>query len=130
MAVTPIVATIDVLELDSAWFQGTLEDEQGDPVTLASVDSITLTLYGASPDDIINSRDEVNVLNTNGGTFHATTGVFTMQFESDDNPILNTSNDAGVREDHYALFVATWDSGVGRKSWIVKLRVKQLHRVP
>lgn len=130
MAATRIVATIPVLELDSAYFACTLTDEAGDAVPLASLDDITLTLYDKVADSIINSRSAVSVKNSNGGTFGATDGAFTMTFASDDNPIVSTTLATGKQEEHHALFKATWNSGAGRKSWIVRLRVTQMHRVP
>lgn len=129
MSADAIVDTIDVLELDNCFHQATLRDENGDPVPAASVTAITLTLYNGTPDQVINSRDAVSVLNANGGSLHATSGVFRMDFVSADNPIVDTAVEEFQYEPHYALFVATWGTGK-RHSWIVKLRVRQLHRVP
>lgn len=125
----PVVKKIRVDELNSAWFRGVLRDERGTPVLFASLTALTLTLYNRTPDQIINSRNGVSVLNAAGGSYHATNGTFDMTFASDDNPIIDTGLLEAGTETHDALFVATWGSG-GRKSWIVRLIVKQMRRVP
>jgi hypothetical protein len=122
-------ATIVTNELSSCYFEGTLKDEQGVVVPLASLSSITLTLFGKKVDDIINSRDDDDVLNAGGGTYHATSGLFTMTFDGDDSPIITASSKDGKVEDHWAMFDAQWGTG-GRLIWLVKIRVRQLRRVP
>jgi hypothetical protein len=123
-----VVEEIDVNELDSCFFQGTLNDENGDPVEPDALTDIRLTLYNKTPDDIVNDRDDVSVKNANGGTY-SDGGVFRMDFVSLDSPIVSDELGDGKVEKHYALFAATWGTGK-RKSFLVQINVKQMRHVP
>lgn len=121
------IAVVTVNEGNVAVIGGTLLDEAGDAIAAASLSAFTLTLYDRATDTIINSRNAQSVLNTNGGTLHATSGAFTLTLSSDDNPILSTSLAAGRTETHIALLEATW-SGGGYWSGLIRVQVRQVHR--
>jgi hypothetical protein len=98
------------------------EDEAGaDPVTLAQLTDIVVTLRDAETGDVINNRDAQSVKNQNGGTFHATSGLFTMTFDEDDNVIVTAT---ARKEKHIATFLATW--ATGQHQWDVVVRVQNL----
>jgi hypothetical protein len=82
---------------------------EGDAVALDDVSTITLTIRDTSytSGSIVNSRNAVNVKNANGGTYHATTGVFTFAFAVAD----FTSAAAAARVPHYATCTATLTDG-------------------
>lgn len=120
------IAVITVNEGNIALISGTLTDEAGDAVPLAAIATLTLTLYDADLDSIINSRNAQSILNTNGGTLHATTGAFTLTLSAADNVIV-TTREAGRTETHYGLVEATWTGG-GYWSGLLRVRVRQVHR--
>lgn len=124
-----LVADISVNELNPCVISGTLLDQSGTAVALASVSSLVCTLYDHRADSIINSRNAQSILNTNGGTLHATSGAFTLTLSSDDNVIVSSTLSPGRQETHYALLEATW-SGGGYWSGLVRIRVRQVHRAP
>lgn len=123
------IADIRVAERSSAYIEGIILDEAGDPVALADITAFTLTLFNDANDAIINSRDEQSILNENGGTYHATTGAFTLTFASLDNPIVDTTLPRGAKETHTALLSLTWPDG-GRWLGEVRIKVVNLQLVP
>lgn len=124
-----LFAVIAVNEKNSCKIAGTLLDQDGVAVPLASVSSLTLTLYDRATDGIINSRNAQDIKNANGGTLHATSGAFTLTLSALDNPIVTTSTAAQAIETHYALIQASW-SGNGYWSGLAQINVRQVHRVP
>lgn len=109
-------------------YRATLTKPDASPVLLSELDSLTLRLTNQADGEIINDRDEVDVLNDHGGVFHGTSGLFTMTLNGLDHPITA----AGVhqrREVHVATFEARWGSGAGSKRWIVLATVDNLDNV-
>lgn len=103
-------------------YQATLLDKAGGPVPLVAITDLTLTLTNKASGTVINSRASASVKNTGGGTYHATSGLFTMTFAAADNPIVNAAKSV---ERHIATFQATW-SGGGAKNWEVIVSVRNL----
>lgn len=125
------IATIELNELNSAFIEGDIVDELGAPVTLAMVTEFTIDLYDDNTGTHINGREELDILNVNGGTFHATSGHFTFTFESADNPILGLWP-RGRREAHTARLTLIWGATsppTGRWDGEVKLLVANLGHV-
>ncbi len=122
------IATVEINELNSACVQWDIVDEHGDPVPLGNVASFTVTLYDDLTNTIINSRDDQDILNANGGTYGTLDGHVGFDFSSDDNPILGTWQ-RGRRESHTALFELRWGP-TGYWSGEVRLLVGNLTRVP
>jgi len=91
----------------------TLLDEAGDPVASAALDTITLTLYDRDTREVINTRDGQDVFDTNGGTMHATSGLFTLLLEPDDLPIVTTRKSIEV---HVAHVRFAWTDGTDAKA--------------
>ena len=121
------IAVITINEGNIALVSGTLTDEAGDAVPLSALSTLTLTLYDRASDTIINSRTAQSILNVNGGTFHATSGAFTLTLGSGDNPIVTSALASGRTETHYGLIEATW-SGGGYWSGLIRVMVRQVHR--
>lgn len=120
------IAVITVNEENIALVSGALLDEDAVAVPLSALSALTLTLYDKDTDTIINSRNAQSILNTNGGTFHATTGAFTLTLSAADNAIM-TTREAGRTETHYGLVEASW-SGGGYWSGLMRVQVRQVHR--
>ncbi len=95
-------------------------------IQLSWIDTLTATLYDRDTDEVINDREEQDVLNANGGTMHATSGAFSLVLGADDNVIVN---DAKATEVHMLLLelVLTNDTGL---NWERKVVVTNLHLVP
>lgn len=120
----------EILEGTSPQYTATLKDEATNlPVPLADITSLTLTLYDLESLNIINLRDEQNILNANNVTVHATSGLLTWQTQPEDNVIVDTTLDTHAKEVHIALFEWELTNGrVGRKE--VQLDIVQLDKVP
>lgn len=93
-------------EASSRLYQATLRDYLGVAIPLGAMVSITLTLRDVASGQIVNSRDEQNVLNANGGTFGAD-GAFTFLFTPADTAAIG----AGQRQDRLATFKVTYNTG-------------------
>lgn len=90
-------------------YTATLEDEAGDPVPLASLSTLTLTLINITTQAAVNSRDRQNVLNANNVTVHATSGLLTWNIQALDLP--------ATAETYYlAVFEWSWSGGT-KKGW-------------
>lgn len=90
---------------------GTFQDEYGEAVPLASLATVTVTLYDAATRTIINNRNAQDVKNTNGGTV-AADGSFELTLSADDNAIFNGRLEAGV-ELRVVQIVWTWTPAGG-----------------
>ena len=113
------------LERSSGVVTATLTDETGAPVTLASLTTLTLTLYDKATRTILNNRLNQDVKNANNVTVHATSGLVTWAVQPADMAIV-TSKD----EVHAAQFTAKWAAGAKEHSWIVLLPVANLDFYP
>lgn len=122
------IAIVTVNEQNVVLLSGTLQDEDGAAIAASSISALTVTLYDRATDAIINSRDGQSILNANGGTLHATSGAWTLTLSASDNVIVGTPS-VGRTETHIALIEAAW-SGGGYWSGIVRVQVRQVHRVP
>jgi hypothetical protein len=81
------------------------------PIPAAQLSTLTLTLYTVDDGSIINSRDGQDVKDANNGTLHATSGLFTWQAQSADNPIVDQAVPVGHYEHHVARFQWTTLAG-------------------
>lgn len=115
---------IELQEGQSGVFTFILKDENGDPVEKAAVDTLTLHIYDRLTDEIINTRDEQDVLDANGVTMHATSGLVTWSIAPVDVPFLG--GDTIPAEVHIARFRATWDSGAKAFSYEIEMTVCNL----
>lgn len=116
-----------VNESSAAQYQTTLKDQTGTVIPASAISGLTLTLYDALTGTVVNSRSAQDVKNTNGGTLHATSGLFTMTFAAADNPIVTATE---AEEHHVAVFEATVSGGGGGLKWVVDLWVRNLALAP
>jgi hypothetical protein len=115
-----------VNEKVSARYTADVQDDEGNAIAAASLTTLTLTLYDKDTGDIINSRNDQDVLNTNGVTVDGS-GNLTWIIDPDDNAIVTSTSKV---EDHVALFEWTWNSGAKEGRHEVFLHVKNLTKVP
>jgi hypothetical protein len=122
----------DINEDSYAPYTTTLTSDGETPITLASVDSIEMTLVNTSETvlatSIVNGRQKQNVLNTNDCTFHATSGLFTWDIQPEDIAIVG-STPIGKIERHLATFTITWDT-TKKMHFEVELHILNLRNVP
>ena len=106
---------------------GTLSDEAGAPIALASIQTATLTIYARDEagQPIINSVDHVNIKNANQGTIHASSGVLTLTLNALDNAISNAANDL---EWHRLLIEVGYNSTQALK-YEIEFPVRNLNKV-
>ncbi len=129
-------------ELTSGEFTVIVSDQDGVVVPTANMDAITINLYNAVDGAIINSRSAQSVYDTNNGTFHATTGLFTWDIQSTDMPIValtdhngklhvaiaTTPSDHGWLERHWAVINFNWSTSEWARA-VLELLVRQLPKV-
>lgn len=104
-AESPLV--VDCNEKTTLQYTTTLKDETETVIPSASINSITLTIIEEDSGDVVNSRNAQSILNANGGTMHATSGLLTMVFTASDTEIVGGA-DAGEIETHLATIDITW----------------------
>lgn len=127
MAVLPIDLTgSPIAELTSQRINFTVVDEDGVGIPAANLATLTLTLFVERDGAIINSRDGIDILNTNGGTV-GVDGVGTYTMEPADNPIVRTGSKQ--EEYHIALFEWTYSGGTKDGKQPVRLKVVNLQNV-
>ena len=90
-------------ERTSALYSATLTDETGAVIDGTALDSATITAYDVTTEEIINSRNAQNCLNTNGVTISAL-GVLKWQMTPADSAIIGTAS----TEQKKAMFVLGW----------------------
>lgn len=116
---------------EESWFrlEATITDEDGNPITSAMIDSLVVTIVEVNSGDIVNGRDNQNVLNSNGGTLDDMTGLFSFQVVPDDTAIVNSSTLIGNVEEHLATFSLTWNTN--RKiHWTYSILIQNETSVP
>jgi hypothetical protein len=123
------MATLYTKEGTGAVYTATLEDADGTAIPLANLTTITLTLYDVTSGDIINSREDQDVKNTNNVTVNATSGLLTWAMQAADNPIVNEATDVGEREEHKALFEFTFSGTGSPGTHVAKISVLNLGKV-
>ena len=111
-------------------YKATIVDENGAAIILTDITTLTLTLYDLDAGSIINTRNAQNVLNLNGVTVHATSGLLTWTATPTDNAIVTASTPTGNYETHVALFQWTWNSGAKAGKHEMQVAVKQLLKTP
>ena len=127
------MAVFNVLIQTSAKYTATLKDEDGTVIPRSDIADIKVTLYNLddSTGSIINSRDDQTVFDsggseTNGGTLHATSGLFTLNLTSSDNVMVDSTQS---HERHRMVINFTWDSPVKTGRHVVDFVVRNLEKV-
>lgn len=111
-------------ERTSALYTATLLNELGGVIDGGTLDSLTITAYDVTTEEIINSRNAQNCLNTNGVTISAL-GVLKWQMTPADSSIVGT----GTTEQKAAMFVIGWGGSSVKQcrhemTWLVKNLLK------
>jgi len=113
----------DAVPERSTWrYQTTIASDTGVLVNPADVLSIKLWLRDVSSDTIVNSRTNIEVNNTNGGT--VTVGQFVFQFTEADSVILGTT-----RFERRLMTLDFHLSGGGRTTHEVRFYVRNLRDI-
>lgn len=115
-------ATIN--ERGTARYTATLTDDQGAPIAVGAVNTLTLTLYESRTGTILNGRNAQNVKNANDVTIDAQ-GVLTWLVKAEDAICVT----AYPKEVHVALFQITWGDGRAHR-WEHRFTVINLNKVP
>lgn len=117
-----------VAERTSLRLTATLLDEMGAAIPAAGLSTLTLTLYNrdSTLKEIINSVDDVNILNSGRGTVHATSGLLTLTLDPADNQIIDSSQD---QEWHRALIEGTYGGGAKAFKSEIEFPVRNLNKV-
>lgn len=113
-------------EGESCLIGWTFKDENGVPVTLAQLGTLTWTHYNESTGLVINNRTAVDIKNVNGGTYHATSGRGTLTIPPADNIIVIPN----VSEWHVAFIKGTYNGGAGVVEEEIAFRVMNLVHAP
>ncbi|MDB4786215.1 hypothetical protein OAG36_00625 [bacterium] len=124
---TPNVLNID--ETTYGVYTSTLLDDASAAITLASIDSITMTLIEFSTEVVVNSREAQDILNANNCTMHATSGLFTWEIQPADTAIVVSGASLSSREVHLATITVVWNT-TKKMHREIKLRIKNLTSVP
>lgn len=120
--------TFEVEERSSAQYKATLKDEAGSVIALSDLTTITATIYSedSSTKAVINSRNAQDIKNANGGTFHATSGLLTLDLSEADNQVLDS---ALPRERHIVQLDFTYNGGAKTGRHRVRLVTLNLAKV-
>ena len=119
------ILTDDIMEKTTVKITATVEDEDGNGLAAASLDTLTLTLYSLEDNTIINSRDDQSVKNVNGVTLDAN-GSLIWTVTPADTIIVNTTLNA---ERHRAVFEWTYDTGAKNGKHVIDMRIINLVKI-
>jgi hypothetical protein len=121
-------ARLIVAEKTTLRITATLLDEAGAAIPSAGLTTLTLTLYNrdSAAQEIVNSVNAVDILNTGRGTVHASSGLLTIVLEPADNTIITTTNDL---EWHRALIQGTYAAGAKAFKQECEFQVRNLQKV-
>ena len=109
-----------VQEGESCNITGTFQNGD-DAVAKASLVTVTLTLYDELTSAVINSRNDQDILDDNGGSITAA-GVLTLKLQAADNCVCG-SIAAGRTESHIARVKFTWTDGELTRTGIQEFRL-------
>lgn len=133
MVPTSFQSTDAIPEESDAEYTCTFHDAGPDAEQLdsAAILSLTATLVDVSTNEIINGRNEQDVLNTNGGTL-TSEGVFTLRLSGPDDNLVITERRSVRLEQHRLTLMATYNrvGGTGYLNHEVTFFVRRLYDVP
>jgi hypothetical protein len=116
---------VQVDEGESANVTATFADLDNATLAKASIDTMTATLVNAVDGTVINSVQDLDILDANNATVTAG-GVLTMRLQPADNPIVSTTLAVNATESHYLTVAWTWNDGTtgrtGRQEWEILVR--------
>lgn len=101
---------IDCVEESTFPVTSTFTSDGSTAIASADIVSMTMTLIDEVTGDTINSRSAQDVFGANDCTYHATSGLFTWNVQTEDTTIQNTSTPIGRRENHLATVTVVFDT--------------------
>jgi hypothetical protein len=104
-----MTTTYSFTEEQTGTLTGIIQDDAGNPLGAADLDSLTLTLTDQITSEVINSRLRQDVLNTNDVTLDSL-GNLSWSIQTDDNIIVSEISVPGTIERHEILFEWRWDT--------------------
>lgn len=110
----------------SLYLTGSLQDHAGVVIPSAGVSTLKLWVTDEATGAVINGRSGVSILNTNGGTLHATSGAWTLLLRSADAPIVTPGTGY---ERHLVLVEWTYNGGADKGSKEMVVTVRNLSQV-
>lgn len=126
MAIESIRMTESAKEGSVAELSGVLRDQAGAVITESRLTGLRFTLKDASG-NVVNSRDDVNILNANGGAVDAS-GNFTLLLRAADHSI---ADQTVLSETRYAIITKIWDAANQKTDIdVIRYDVKNLKFVP
>ena len=108
---------------ESAVITAVLKDVDGQSVSKAVLQSLTLTIVNAEDGTVLNNRDGQDILDANNGSV-TDQGVVTIKLQPSDNAVCGAS--MNEVEEHYATLRWSYtdtdgDSMSGAKQWIIQV---------
>ena len=129
---TPQLLTETLLEGTTGIYSFELVDEAGVGIDSSFLSSLSVTAYDVDSGQVVNSRQDQDILNTNDGSVETDAGppvttTVTLEIQPEDTVILNENR---LVEYRVLSFRWTWDSGqrVGRHA--VQFGIENLLHVP
>lgn len=123
-----------IIEGTTPTYWAVIKDEQNppQPIALANIDDITVTLYVVNSDGtttIVGGRNKQGIRNENNVSIHDTSGLLTWSLQVEDTTLVDDSLKPGDIEPHLALFEFTY-AGTKRGKYLVQFDIIQTLRVP
>lgn len=115
-----------VKEDSSFQITGVFKDEAGEVVPADDISSLRFWLYDHE-EEVINSREDVDILNTGPGTVDDE-GNFALTLSPDDNPIVDPSSHRFER--HLLVVEWTWALGLKKSHENIYLIVQNDRKIP
>lgn len=114
-----------IFERSTAVYRATIGDELEVPISGASLTTLTVTVYDLTTGNIVNGRNNQDVLNKKGVTVDAA-GRLAWQLDPADTGLVSQTN---LQEIRVALFTWTWGDPVKTGRYEVRFTIKNLNKV-
>lgn len=114
-----------ILEKTTAIYRAQIGDENGDPLSGSVLLTLCVTFYDLTTGDIINGRNNQDILNKNNAAVDAT-GLLTWRLDPADTYLVSTDNKTETR---IALFTWTWGTPEKTGRFEERFTIKNLEKV-
>lgn len=127
----PVPKEFEVLEETTPVYSATVEDEDGNALPVANIETMTLTYFTTKNGAIINSRDDQDVKNAANVTIDSA-GLLAWSLQEEDTTIEDAVDTENNRETHRAIFDYTYPitTPTKRGRHVVDIIVVNLVTVP
>src|SRR5262245_16905218 len=121
-----------LIEASTGIYTCSLVDEAGSAIDPGFLDSLVVTAYDLDSHEIVNARDQQNILNANNGTVVTAPGppvttTVTLELQPEDTVILNQNR---VIEYRVLAFRWTWDSSRRSAAHVVQFGIENVEHWP